>query len=152
MPIFSGQSNPNRFNPVQLNTFKCMKPVIPRANNAIFRTVAGSNNLEFNRTMRDGDRPGNEHGHVSSGAGDSGGPYWKANRNGYPELVAIHHGSTNPPLEPLGYYASDWEDRTYHGGYHYQCSSVGTKITPAILEWVMNKDEEHSIPGILSWG
>ena len=128
-----------------------MKPVIPRANNAVFRTVAGSNNLlpSPRFTMRDGDRPRYEHGHVSAGAGDSGGPYWKTNRNGIPELVAIHHGGSRPPGEPLGYYAADWEDRTNHGGYHYQCSSVATKITPEILQWVMNKDEEHSIPGIL---
>ena len=122
--------------------------MIPRANNAFFHKNAGSNDLEYITTDRDRNRPRNEHGHVSTGPGDSGGPLWKTNPNGIPVLVAIQHGGVQASTEPMGYYANDYEDRTNYG-FHYQCSMVVTKITPEILEWVNNKDEEHSILGIL---
>lgn len=117
-----------------------MEPDIPRAKNAVFRQLPASRNLEFSKMMWDRPRPDDEHGHVSSAPGDSGGPFWKTYANGVSELVAILHGGAKPDNEPVGYYANNEEDLKNYRQI-YKCSSMATKITPQIIQWAKNKDD-----------
>ena len=66
----------------QKQVLKCVTPVIPRAKNAIFREIEGSEELHFIRLRRDPKRPDDEYGHISIYFQDSGGHLWRECKNG----------------------------------------------------------------------
>ena len=113
------------------STYKCIKPNIPAATNAIFvQNEAG--NLAFREYIKD-DRDSDESGYNGPGTGDSGSPYWKYERNLLSlneddvrgTLVAIHNTS---PLIPF-----------FLKNRYEQCRITATKITEGILQWIKLK-------------
>ena len=122
--------------------FKCVKPIIPRANNAVFReNHEHPEILEYIKSFRDPNRPPGEHGHIQLTLGDSGAPYWKECSNGNAELVAIHSGSIT---NIRGQYKSN-DEYLASTGNTYQCINYATKMTKEIVQWIKDKDEEYFI-------
>ena len=121
------------FNP---DVFKCTKPVLPRAYNAIFRETNRQGDLEFDELHNDPNRPPNERGHVSVGPGDSGMPLWRSLPGGNAELLGIWSGGVPAGAgEPYGSYGRDQDDfnRAFHS---FSCTNVATKITQEIKNWI----------------
>ena len=63
--------------------------MIPRANNAIFLEIEGSEKLDYINSIPDPNRPDDEYGHIQAHSGDSGGPLWRECENGKAQLIAI---------------------------------------------------------------
>ena len=116
----------------QKQVLKCVTPVIPRAKNAIFREIEGSEELHFIRLRRDPKRPDDEYGHISIQSGDSGGPLWRECKDGKAELIAVWLG-TRPrhASVPLGAYSSS----QYEQDLITKCANFATRITRQMVEW-----------------
>ena len=128
----------DRYPEKQRQVLKCAKPVIPRANNAIFRETSETGPdvmLDYIDTIPDPNRPPDEHGHMASAEGDSGNPVWREGRNGKAELVGIWHGGLNPGNKPRGWYTNDEEAKSEYKK-SYQCKDLVTKITRKMLKWI----------------
>ena len=121
------------------DVFKCTKPVLPRAGNAIFRETNRQGDLEYVDLINDPIRPVDERGHVSIGPGDSGMPLWRSLPGGNAELVGIWSGGVAAGLdEPRGSYGRNQDDfnRIDH---IFQCTNVATKITQEIKSWIYRR-------------
>ena len=125
--------------------FKCVKPIIPRANNAVFlETSAYPVILEYVTSIPDPNRPNDEHGHIAISTGDSGAPLWRECNNGKAELVAIHKGSINNKYSPSGQYMHD-DEHLASLGLTFQCRNYVTKLTKDMVQWMTDKDDEYFI-------
>ena len=114
--------------------------MLPRAYNAIFRETNIQGDLEFDELYNDPNRPDNERGHVSTGAGDSGMPLWRKLPDGNAELVGLVQGIVSPgggqpDEEPDGSYGRDQDDRNRRF-YIFSCTNIVTKITQEIKNWI----------------
>ena len=128
----------DRYPENQRQVLKCATPVIPRANNAIFRETSETGTgvmLDYIETKPDPNRPPNEHGHMASAEGDSGNPVWIKDRDGTAELVGIWHGGYKPLNKPLGWYTNDEEAKSEYEN-SWQCKNLVTKITRKMLKWI----------------
>ena len=117
-----------------LEVYKCIKPVVPRAKNAVFKestTVTGQ--FDFLDYENDTKRPEDETGYVATAGGDSGSPYWitePVNGEIKATLVAVNSWGS---LEFLG---NEEAKSAYLNNPYYQCSIGATKITDDIRLWI----------------
>lgn len=116
--------------------FKCVKPLPPRANNAVFSEIftdgsSSERELQFIRHERDKQRPDDESGYVSALSGDSGSPYWiteeREDGSFKNTLVAIHNSNLGVPGKNKAVYINEAK---------YQCRHSATKITEDIKLWI----------------
>ena len=129
--------------PAELQSvFKCATAVIPRATNAIFQESDIGGNLVWQAEIDDAERPEGEHGHMQSGTGDSGGPFWIEDR-GQVFLMAVYRGiipnrmyPVTKNIYPSGYYHNRPE---YNWLPQYDCGAVATKLTEDIVDWLSYK-------------
>ena len=106
--------------------FKCIKEVIPRANNVIFRERNAEGDLDpVYRQFEDPHRPGDEHGYIQPYHGDSGSPFWITTSAGQSIVVAIEHAITT--AKQGGYYGNELAHR---------CRTRATKLTDDMLNWI----------------
>ena len=122
---------------------KCVASVIPRANNAIFREIEGSEELHhLPPLIPDPNRPGDEYGHIKAHSGDSGGPLWRECKNGKAELIAIWQSNFRRDETVLyGAYSSTKSEQPYTT----KCASVATKITRQMVEWLKLIENCHTL-------
>ena len=133
------------------HVFKCVKPIIPRANNAIFlETSAHPVILEYIKLIPDPNRPNDEHGHIALFGGDSGAPLWRECNNGKAELRAIYKGHNNNKKFPTGRYRHN-DEYIASVGLTVQCVNYATKLTKDMVQWITDKDDEYFILDIDVW-
>ena len=118
------------------SNLKCMKSVIPTAKNGIFSEINQGGEIKFDKIESDQPRPDNEHGHVSTGSGDSGSPYWIEDENGAATLIAVNHGNIANKQENKAWYSND---------PYWQCRTIATKITNTFIRWMEEKEIQEII-------
>ena len=116
--------------------------MIPRANNAIFLEIEGSEKLDYINSIPDPNRPDDEYGHIQAHSGDSGGPLWRECENGKAQLIAIWR--SNWPRDetfPIGAYSSTDSEQYYTT----KCASIATRITRQMVEWFELIEKCHTL-------
>ena len=113
--------------PVKIRqAFKCIKPIFPQANTAIFVKQPDST-FSFEGWNKDQQLPETDTGYTSTDVGDSGNPYWitstiEEERN---IVLAVHNGRHIDP--PAGFYSSaNWDE----------CRMTATKVSLDVVNWV----------------
>ena len=122
--------------------FKCVKPVIPRAKNAIFNEVDNTGHLVYSNIEQDPKRPDYEQGHVQSAPGDSGSPLWKESDFSATQkratLVAVQHAI----IRNLRTSGGSSTASSYLNDPYLQCRNFVTKITHQMKQWFFSKEKE----------
>ena len=111
-----------------------MQSVLPRATNAIFSEINENGDIKYDEKESDPPRPGDEHGYIATGSGDSGSPYWLKDETGAATLIAINHGSMPNRNENSAWYSND---------EFWQCRTIATKITEAMQIWIKEKEQKE---------
>ena len=126
--------------PVIQQSYKCVKPILPQADNAIFYEVRNGQKrkLQFVHIKKDPDFFLDETGGAEPALGDSGNPYWVLRKRStrmvdYRDqrftIISVHGGNLGTFANPHGAYVKN---------KLWACRGYATKITPEISEWIMD--------------
>ena len=110
---------------------------MPRAKNAIFSETDNTGYLVYLNMEQDPKRPAYEQGHLVTGHGDSGMPFWVELDYSPTQkrsiMVAVAHSGAQYSGKTVSSYTNDPRE---------QCRDVATKITKDAIMWFRKKEKE----------
>ena len=113
--------------------YKCIHPIIPKADNALFIKESPNGKLIFDSWQQDEEILEMEHGYQHSSHGDSGNGYFVQRKDSEGRIrstiVAVNSGGRNI-FNPL--------TKTT------KCRNYATKLTDEIIAWIKEKDQIHA--------
>ena len=117
--------------------YRCLKPILPRANIAIFKEdKAGA--LSFQNWDQEQQRPPNELGYLGSSLGDSGSSYVKLTKDSKGDernvMIAIHGSGLPHPTN------TEYSDDPFNA-----CRLRATKISSDVLGWIRSLREYEKL-------
>ena len=121
-----------------LKMIKCIKPIFPRGDTAVFLEDVKTKVLKGPTMVQDDPNPRakDETGYVSMHLGDSGAPFWvPSSEFGHSDkdqniLIALYKGSFRTGDAAHGSISNNKED---------QCRMISTKISEDVVKWIKGK-------------